>query len=665
MAISSSKPNHQTELKRRAAAAPAERGQAVTGRALVLGAIGAVTIALGTMYGVHVLRGSPMAYDYGTPAAVFVLFVLVAGPNLLLLRVRRGLALTSAELITIYSMMIVACAVSTWGLVGHWIPEATGVFYYASPENNLGETIAPHIPTWLRPEGAEVGAPVIQYMYEGLPPGGRVPWGAWQPFLLGWLPFLFTLQWVMICAMVLLRKQWVSNERLSYPLTYLPLSLVGAETQGWPMILKKTTFWIGFAIAFVTLSFIALNNYFPSMPRPNLIHQVTIIENVLSTYIWISFALVGFYYLVPLEASFSVWFWFMVTKLLRTLQVVLGLPLSTPGLDRNGGLWGNLSFGTMIGMMGSTMWVARRHLASVWQVAMGRETEADSGEAMSLRLAFWGLVAGLVVMVWWLAASGLPVIAAVLLVIAFLIVYIVMTRVVVETGMSVAQSPIYPPHAVSGWLGYEVLGNQGIVALMLAYTWTVERQTSTLGSAAHSLKMAEKIKGGQRLLVIGLVAAAVLAIVSATWLQVDVAYREGGINLSRGLFAWPAQYPATRWAGPYLEAPPDWSVAPLMVQMLGAGIYLALAAMRFRYANWPFHPIGLTIATHWVVNWIWISPLLAWLIKSTILRYGGLKGYDVLRPVFLGLICGQFTCKGFWLIIDYFAGHTGNSLGLM
>ena len=639
----------------------------MTGRALLLGALGSAAVGLLAPYAIHVLRGSYMALDFSTPAAVVLLFLLVWIPNLLLWRLRRKAALTSAEIITSYSMMVVASAIPTMGLTAQIIPLITGAHYYASPENKWGERVLPHLPSWSVPTGAAPGSPVIKHLYEGLPAGAPVPWGAWLPALAAWLAFLLCLHLSMICIMVLLRKQWVNNERLSYPLTQLPLALVGAETRGWPVILGKPTFWIGFAIAFVVVSFGALHNYFPAVPGSSLIrvHSVTVIENLWSTFFWISLALIGFYYLVPLEASFSVWFWYFVTTFGKIMQMVLGLPQGSPGLALHGGLWGNLAFGAIIGMMGSTMWVARRHLAFVWRVAMGQASEEGEQEIMSLRVAFWGLVAGLVVMVWWLAASGLPVIAAALLVIAFLIIYIVMIRVVVETGMSVAQPPICPPHAVSGWLGYEVLGNQGIVALFLSYTWTVEQPTSTLGSAAHSLKMAEKIKGGLVLMAIGLVAAAVLAIVSAAWMQVDAAYREGGITLQYGLFGMPAQNPARHWAGPYLEMPPDWSVAPLMVQVIGAGIYLSLAAMRFRYSNWPFHPIALTIAPHWLVHQAWLSALLAWLIKGTILRYGGLKAYDTMRPVFLGLICGQFTCKGLWLIIDYFAGHTGNYLGLM
>ncbi|GBC95754.1 hypothetical protein HRbin16_01548 [bacterium HR16] len=31
-------------------------------------------------------------------------------------------------------------------------------------------------------------------------------------------------------------------------------------------------------------------------------------------------------------------------------------------------------------------------------------------------------------------------------------------------------------------------------------------------------------------------------------------------------------------------------------------------------------------------------------------------------PFFLGLIVGQYTCNGFWLIMDYLSGAKGNQI---
>ena len=42
------------------------------------------------------------------------------------------------------------------------------------------------------------------------------------------------------------------------------------------------------------------------------------------------------------------------------------------------------------------------------------------------------------------------------------------------------------------------------------------------------------------------------------------------------------------------------------------------------------------------------------------MKYGGPKLFRRSRPFFLGLILGQFSIAGFWLIIDFFTGMTDN-----
>jgi hypothetical protein len=53
---------------------------------------------------------------------------------------------------------------------------------------------------------------------------------------------------------------------------------------------------------------------------------------------------------------------------------------------------------------------------------------------------------------------------------------------------------------------------------------------------------------------------------------------------------------------------------------------------------------------------------LAWAIKVVVLKYGGVKLYRMTRPFFLGMILGQITPGGLYLIVDHFTGMTGNMI---
>ena len=58
--------------------------------------------------------------------------------------------------------------------------------------------------------------------FDGLGPGNSVPYGAWG-VLIG--AFSFTA----MALMVIVRKRWIEQERLSFPMAQLPLSLIMGE----------------------------------------------------------------------------------------------------------------------------------------------------------------------------------------------------------------------------------------------------------------------------------------------------------------------------------------------------------------------------------------------------------------------------------------------------
>ena len=85
-------------------------------------------------------------------------------------------------------------------------------------------------------------------------------------------------------------------------------------------------------------------------------------------------------------------------------------------------------------------------------------------------------------------------------------------------------------------------------------------------------------------------------------------------------------------------------------------------AARHFFVWWPFHPLGFVVSTGWVMNSIWFSIFLAWLIKVIVLKYGGPRTYAQTRPFFVGVVLGQFTAAGLWLLIDGFSGTVGNTI---
>ena len=71
------------------------------------------------------------------------------------------------------------------------------------------------------------------------------------------------------------------------------------------------------------------------------------------------------------------------------------------------------------------------------------------------------------------------------------------------------------------------------------------------------------------------------------------------------------------------------------------------------------HPIGYPMASTFAMRNMWFSTLVAWAIKTVILRYGGVKTYERSRSSFLGLILGISSASacGSWWSVHWVQDH--------
>ena len=86
---------------------------------------------------------------------------------------------------------------------------------------------------------------------------------------------------------------------------------------------------------------------------------------------------------------------------------------------------------------------------------------------------------------------------------------------------------------------------------------------------------------------------------------------------------------------------------------IAGGLFLTLAlnAIRMRVGWFPFHPVGYAVSGSWSLALLWLPLLIAWIIKSLLLRYGGLKAYRQALPFFLGIILGECVIGSLWMLI--------------
>ena len=83
-----------------------------------------------------------------------------------------------------------------------------------------------------------------------------------------------------------------------------------------------------------------------------------------------------------------------------------------------------------------------------------------------------------------------------------------------------------------------------------------------------------------------------------------------------------------------------------------AGFTLLLSMLHLRVPGWPFHPAGYLVVGSWGALRYWLPIFVTWLIKTGILRYGGLVAHNKALPFFVGLILGEFSAGFLRTIVD-------------
>ena len=395
----------------------------------------------------------------------------------------------------------------------------------------------------------------MQFLYEGLPQGMAVPWSAWALTLAVWMPFMAALYWVVLCLAVLLRGQWIDNERLLFPLTSLPLAMTqdpGRSSSLFSPLLRSRLMWLGFAVPLLLHSWNSLAAYHDGIQPLALTGSFSLLQGQ----VWVPFRLnlpiIGVGYLMSLGVSFSVWFFFVLGLVQTWVFTRVGLEIGAGDVWNSGGGPAAIMHqqaGALVVLVGFVLWTARRHLAGLVRRALDNK---GGGEVMAPRTALLGLPAGVAVVVAWLVLTGLSLFVAVVLVLGALIVYIGVARVICEAGLPGVQTPMVPQAFITRGFGPGVLGLGNMTGLGLSTVWVGAGGLTTMTSAMlHTFKL--KATAGERpdrRLPWIFLAAIVVGMAGSIWVTMGISYAHGGVNLHGWFFEgaprWPLTYMALR-----------------------------------------------------------------------------------------------------------------------
>ena len=583
---------------------------------------------------------------------VVITLTLLTGLNFLVKLFLPRFALQQAELLTIYVILSLSSAIAGHDMMQTVIPVIPNGFWFATPENEWQQLFWRYLPSWMTLSDLSV----LQDFYDGDTTFYTKRYlSAWWEPILWWTLFLSVLIWVMICIDLLLRKQWIERERLTYPIVRLPIEMTHSDGR----LFKSKMLWVGFAIAGGIDLVNGIHVFFPVFP------EIPVREFNLGAYFtekpwdaigWtpiyiLSFG-VGLAFLMPLEMSFSLWFFYLFWKGERILGRAMGLQI-LPGFPYHG----PQGVGAYLGIACFALYGGRRHIFHVIKRIIrtgngnSRGGTSDGYIALEMkdttnyRWVFAGLVAG---MLFLFIFSGYGGMAVWMIALYFLIYYLLalgITRVRAEVGPPTHEMFVANPRQfILDAFGSRPIPPQSLTMMSLYYAFNRGYRAHPMPHTLEGFKLAEVGNMKSKHIVIAMMCAVFFGILASFWSYLIVSYDiganpglgNGGYNRLRTWLYYPSEtnVPAVTFMG---------------VGFLFTGL---LWWLRSRFPMFPFHPTGYAVASSmWTFGWLWFSVFISWAAKNLILRFGGIRLYHRVIPLFLGLILGEFMVGGAWVII--------------
>lgn len=639
-------------------------------RAILIGAALSIFIGFTGEYSANQIGYEPAA-THLPPVFLVPFLCCVLLPNVLVSRIRPASALSFYEMIMIFAMGWIASTVPDQAMTKYLLVVITAPFYFASPENSWESIFFPYLPEWLVLSDRSAA----RVFYEGLPSGQSIPWAAWLTPLFWWGTFILVLLFVGACIVVMLRKQWVEHERLQFPLGEVGLHLISlgsGKGDGNNRWLKVGAVAMSLAMAWNIASFWGTWPPIPFMAEhsqsltldpafPALIFRVNVFVLCLLIF-------------VNRDVLLSMWLFLVFYVFQEGALNMVGIG-STSGTIIHGGLAGIQSIAGLVTFVLFGLWMARRHLVSVWRHALGRKGALDDNEELfSYRTAVFGFLLGLLFIICWLYAAGLSLPIMALFIILLFIFYIALTRVVAETGVVTLDLPINSHQFSIAIVGSSQISHGDLTTLGMANGFARNWRTFTMIGTSH----VAWLKSQWRQRAVSQTAHGPVTGIPASGSETEA---PSSVPVAKHLFASVAVafclsavasigyvvYAGNTYGAQNLRTDlgtvrginfynliVTWvnnatQISDLEILFFGSGVVMmiVLLAGRFLLPWWPLHPIGMVVVMSAPVKNAFFTIFLAWLIQTVVFRIGGPALYRKVRRMFIGILLAYL----FWQLI--------------
>jgi hypothetical protein len=623
-----------------------ESKKGLTVKAVLTGVIGAAIICAVEPYNAYYVGGTHLVGNHFPIASVF-LFLIIILLNGIMKRLGSGRGFSTAELVVIWCMLIVVGAIPYSGLVRYLFPLIPAPVYFATPENEWQDLLVRHLGDWLilRDNMA------IESFYDG---EQSVPWGAWARPLIAWSAFVIVMYFVMMCLCVILRRQWVERERFSFPLVQIPgeLSQYADSPGSLKRFFSNRLLWVGAAFPIILHSLNGLHLYFPAVPRIPLDRFFwgafpskpwTPLNSVrVSVY----FSVVGFTYLIPMEISFSMWFFFLFYKAESIVLTALGSPIGESTFAHRQGM------GAYLVIIVYIFWIGKEHIGSIFKNAFTtRGKMEDYNEPLTYRWALLGSILGTGIMIAMCVAVGMSLWVSICIMLIFFAIATVLTWMVSNSGLLFVQQTFLPSEYLGTMLGNSAINppSWAILGFQEGLMWDLRE--IMMPHFMNSFRISDYADLRRRKLVIAISIAVLVGMIVSYYSYLKLTYHYGGLNsvAYQSFIARPKRFFGASASAISNPTGTDWQESSVILG--GMGFMALLLFMRYRFIWWPLHPAGYLMHLSWSTKCLWVSFLLGWLFKGLILKFGGVGSYRKFRPIFLGAVLGESVIGCIWVIV--------------
>lgn len=533
--------------------------RAPTWRGWVIGLLGVAFLAWATPIVEFSLSGSLLSINL-LPTGPLILLVLLLLFQWTVHKLCARSMLSREDFTLATSMCFVSASLSGYGFMAYVTGAMAGPTYFARPENDWQVTVMPYLPEWLVPhDPLDPNSPdprPVEWFMTGLPPGRSIPWSAWMVPYAYWALMALCVFAMMFAVCAMLRKHWADRERLPFPLVQVPLevlaALPGAAERKKPFLCDRTA-QVGIAIPFLLHSWNSLGSYVANWPTLPLQFRYLNLKYMSEApwkafgplHIYIFPAVIGLTYLISLEVSFSIWFFYLLMKLCAFAAVQMGLGSSHEDFYDVGGNKGFMidqGGGALIAMVLFGLWMSRTYFADMLLRAVGiRPLDEEEDEGLSPRAAVVLFAVGFAGAILWLIAAGFAPGIALLTVVSLVLILTGVTRLACESGLFYVQSQIAPAEILNVvftplGLGPHTVVPLGLWSRIFVFDWG---RTSPMPGMMHALKLSSDLQMRKAPLVVGVAASLLLALAIGFYSFLNTAFTsEGGALGFEGGHSW-------------------------------------------------------------------------------------------------------------------------------